>query len=273
MAKSKKVIRADGVVVHCAHSRIVPVGDLKPNPLNPNCHPEQQIKILVYAINGHGWRVPITVSNRSGLVVRGHGRLLAAIEGGWSHVPVDYQDYDSDDLELADLAADNVIPELAFIDQKKMADIIGGMDTNFNFELLGYDQAALDEIIAGGGVGTGEDGDSPLGKSNLFDRFIVPPFSVLDARQGYWQERKRAWLAIGIQSELGRGEDLAGSDGAIDRCEDIKKGKPLTWGISSAGVDTGGSGKAYTKRGKRKARTFGQDLMKGEHVVGTRKKN
>jgi len=39
----------------------------------------------------------------------------------------------------------------------------------------------------------------------LAERFIVPPFSVLDARQGYWQDRKRAWLALGIRSELGRG--------------------------------------------------------------------
>jgi len=39
----------------------------------------------------------------------------------------------------------------------------------------------------------------------LAERFIVPPFSVLDARQGYWQERKRAWLALGIKGELGRG--------------------------------------------------------------------
>jgi DNA modification methylase len=27
-------------------------------------------------------------------------------------------------------------------------------------------------------------------------------------RQGYWQERKRAWLALGIESEVGRGENL-----------------------------------------------------------------
>jgi len=40
----------------------------------------------------------------------------------------------------------------------------------------------------------------------LAERFGVPPFSVLDARQGYWQTRKRTWLALGIQSELGRGE-------------------------------------------------------------------
>jgi DNA modification methylase len=39
----------------------------------------------------------------------------------------------------------------------------------------------------------------------LADKFVIPPFSVLDARQGYWRERKRAWIALGIKSELGRG--------------------------------------------------------------------
>ena len=43
------------------------------------------------------------------------------------------------------------------------------------------------------------------GNASLSERFGVPPFSVLDARQGYWQERKRKWLDLGIESELGRG--------------------------------------------------------------------
>ena len=43
---------------------------------------------------------------------------------------------------------------------------------------------------------------------SLADRFIVPPFSVLDTRQGYWQERKRQWISLGIESELGRDEGL-----------------------------------------------------------------
>lgn len=34
--------------------------------------------------------------------------------------------------------------------------------------------------------------------ASLAERFLVPPFSVLDARQGYWQARKRAWLAMGM---------------------------------------------------------------------------
>lgn len=39
------------------------------------------------------------------------------------------------------------------------------------------------------------------------DHFIMPPFSVLDARDGGWQSRKKAWLSLGIKSELGRGEN------------------------------------------------------------------
>lgn len=43
---------------------------------------------------------------------------------------------------------------------------------------------------------------------SLADRFIVPPFSVLDRRQGAWQDRKRRWLSMGFQSEIGRGDAL-----------------------------------------------------------------
>lgn len=42
----------------------------------------------------------------------------------------------------------------------------------------------------------------------LADRFVIPPFSVLDTRQGEWQERRRAWLTLGIQSEIGRSGKL-----------------------------------------------------------------
>lgn len=38
----------------------------------------------------------------------------------------------------------------------------------------------------------------------LAERFEFPPFTVLNGRDADWQERKRAWIALGIQSELGR---------------------------------------------------------------------
>ena len=42
----------------------------------------------------------------------------------------------------------------------------------------------------------------------LAGRFLFSPFSVLNAREGEWQARKRAWVACGIESEVGRGENV-----------------------------------------------------------------
>ncbi len=42
---------------------------------------------------------------------------------------------------------------------------------------------------------------------DLFGRFVVPPFTLLDTRQGYWKTRKKAWQSLGIEAELGR-EDV-----------------------------------------------------------------
>lgn len=38
----------------------------------------------------------------------------------------------------------------------------------------------------------------------LRDKFIEPPFSVLDTKGGGWQKRKRMWKQLGIESHLGR---------------------------------------------------------------------
>jgi hypothetical protein len=57
-------------------------------------------------------------------------------------------------------------------------------------------------------------GEPAQPRASLAERFGVPPFSVLDARQGYWQARKRAWIALGIKGELGRGDALLIGDRA-----------------------------------------------------------
>ncbi len=43
---------------------------------------------------------------------------------------------------------------------------------------------------------------------SLKDIFTVPPISVLDVKQKYWKDRRKHWLSMGIQSELGREENL-----------------------------------------------------------------
>jgi len=59
----------------------------------------------------------------------------------------------------------------------------------------------------------------------LKEKFILPPFSVLNAREGWWQERKRAWLGLGIESELGRDDNALGFSNA---CKVGYKEKPQT---------------------------------------------
>ena len=43
----------------------------------------------------------------------------------------------------------------------------------------------------------GSDGSIPPSEPNsLNDTFIIPPFSILDSRQGYWQARKKMWRGV-----------------------------------------------------------------------------
>jgi len=44
----------------------------------------------------------------------------------------------------------------------------------------------------------------PKASGPVAERFTLPPFTILDARTGEWQKRKRAWAAMGIESETGR---------------------------------------------------------------------
>ena len=138
---------ADGIPVYCAYDEIVPTSQLRPNAKNPNRHPQDQIEKLGKIIRGNGWRNPITVSTRSGLIVKGHGRLLTAELEELKEVPVEYQNYESEEAELADLTADNRIAELAEIDSKMLADLFADIDTGeIDFELSGYTEDEYKDI-------------------------------------------------------------------------------------------------------------------------------
>ena len=51
----------------------------------------------------------------------------------------------------------------------------------------------------------------PQNGGKLRSSFVAPPFSILDAKQGPWQARKREWLAMGIDSGAGRDDGLLGA--------------------------------------------------------------
>jgi len=140
---------AVGIPVYCAHDAVVSTDTLKVNHRNPHQHPPKQVELLGKVIRSFGWRTPITVSTRSGLIVRGHCRLLAAQLEGLDEVPVDYQDYPSDDEEYADLLADNRLVELAEMDRTMLADLLSEINTgDLPIDLTGYTEKEYRELIA-----------------------------------------------------------------------------------------------------------------------------
>lgn len=148
-ATEEQEMKPPVIPVHCAHDELWDIGRLVPNPRNPNQHPSAQIEILAKIIRAQGWRAPITVSGRSGFIVRGHGRLQAAYALGLEQVPVDLQQYATEADEWADLVADNRIAELAEMDNLKLRDLLSELDTGaIDMDLTGFDQGALERMMA-----------------------------------------------------------------------------------------------------------------------------
>lgn len=195
------------IPVYCSHDEIADIMSVVPNPRNPNNHPDRQLKLLSQIIKSQGWRKPITVSTRSGYVVSGHGRLQAAFQLGLDKVPVDYQNYESEAAEHADLVADNRIAELAETDDELLAELLKEIEADLPLELAGFSDDEFAEFMSDI---SDIDDISPLqedAKGSLKERFIIPPFSILDSRSGEWQNRKKAWKHLGINSDIGRGND------------------------------------------------------------------
>jgi DNA repair photolyase len=121
--------------INCAYTELVDIESIKLNPKNPNKHPKEQIELLAKFIEQNGWRHPIIISKRSGYVVCGEGRYWAAKHNGYTQVPVDYQDFEDEEQEMAVLIQDNKIQEFSEWDIEKLANEFSVEDLKeFGFE-------------------------------------------------------------------------------------------------------------------------------------------
>jgi DNA modification methylase len=123
--------------VRCSHDELVDISKLKAHPDNRNDHPQDQIERLAKILEYQGWRYPVKVSNQSGFITSGHGRVLAAKHLGWKQVPVNFQDYDNEDQEYADIVSDNAIASWSELDLSTINSDIGDLGPDFDIDLLG----------------------------------------------------------------------------------------------------------------------------------------
>jgi len=183
----------------------VEAGTLTANPDNWRRHPKGQITALQAVIEDPavGWTGALLFNEKTGRLIDGHARrkivdesaVVPGLIGSWS-----------EEAERKILATLDPLAAMAEADAEALKGLLETVD--LSGEALAGLEMELAAALEGSRTFGGGDGDRSAATQSLAEQFGVPPFSVLDTRQGYWQERKRAWISLGIQSEQGRDRDL-----------------------------------------------------------------
>lgn len=166
------------------------VSEIKLNPNNPRLIKDDKFTKLVQSIKDFPEMLDIRpiVVNSDMVILGGNMRFKACKEAGLKEVPIIVADNLTEEQQREFLIKDNTS---------------GG---EWDFEMLAneWDVEQLEEWgldIPNFGE---KEHESLTNPKKLSDRFIIPPFSVLDTKQGAWQQRKNYWLSLGIRSEEGR---------------------------------------------------------------------
>jgi DNA modification methylase len=138
-----------------------PLDRLLPYAANARTHPDEQVAQIAGSIAEFGFNVPCLVDER-GVLVAGHGRLLAAQRLGLSQVPVIRLDHLTDAQARAYRIADNQIAlNSGWDDALLSAEVARLKEDGVDLELLGFPEDELDRLLAGldGEKGGNEDED------------------------------------------------------------------------------------------------------------------
>lgn len=180
---------------------------LNPTTYNPrlDLQPEdKEYQDIKRSIVEFGLVEPLVV-NKDMTVIGGHQRLKVLKELNFAMIPCIIVNLDKTKEKMCNIALNKIAGDW---DRAKLKDILEELDTGeWDLSLTGWGEQEIEDLMTEFHVEPEEETDY----IKLVDKFIVPPFSVLDTRQGYWQDRKRVWLSLGIQSELGRGDNLRGA--------------------------------------------------------------
>jgi DNA modification methylase len=123
------------------------------------------------------------MANDSYIIIGGNMRYHALMELGYTEAPCIVIDPST---PVDRLGAYTILDNNGF--GKWDWDLLANEWTDFDLDGMGLDMefSLFEEEEK-------EKSDNTEKKRKLSDVFVVPPFSILDSRQGYWQERKRAW--------------------------------------------------------------------------------
>jgi len=211
------------------------INDLKPYDKNAKKHDEKQIKQVAESIKRFGFVQPLVIDKENTIII-GHCRYEASkilgieevkigqgfAKKGENFIPaILIEDLTEQEIKALRLA-DNKLNESGW-NMDLVVEELKGFDADL-VDLTGFD----DDILNNNKY------DDEL-RETLVERFLIPPFSIFDTKQGYWQDRKRAWLKYMGDSGEGRSDDLLGK-GLKQLAQRGKQGNNYTNGISLTGT-------------------------------------
>ena len=207
--------------ISCDTRDSLPFSEIEEFQGNLKKRSKKEISKIITSVLKYGFSFPFFVWRDGGRnrCLDGHGRLAALSEMQKRHYFLDesgsLSDDDGEPCAIPDLpvvyidAADEAEAKqkvlrlnscYGVLDAEGFAEFTAGLEIDWDDLMLpSGDLFQLPDVLGG---------TSGAERKSLAERFIVPPLSVFRASAGYWQERKRSWLALGIQSEKGRDDGM-----------------------------------------------------------------
>ncbi len=142
--------------------------DLISYKLNAKTHPTEQIKLIKYSIDTFNADQPIVIDEK-GIIIKGHGRKLAAMELGITSFPCIVRSDLTDQEKRAARLADNRSAESPLDSDILTLEL---EDLDINLDDIGFDDSYLDSLgidldnIAGMGDNEGQDTEPQISKAD-----------------------------------------------------------------------------------------------------------
>lgn len=186
---------------------IRPITELQPDPANARKHSERNIEAIMASLTRFGQVKPVVLGSNGQTVIAGNGTLEAAKRLGWTELAAVTTELAGSEATAFGIA-DNQTALLAEWDDDILQNLVHGLPDELQ-TATGFDSDEIDRMVQAATEDPAGTLPSLEVAPSLSDRFLIPPFSVMNTGKAWWQDRKRQWISQGINSELGREAGLA----------------------------------------------------------------